>query len=152
MIENVTTVGEQGGDGLAGVDGAAAAEGDDEVAAFARGQGHAIEDGLNFRLSRSREDDAIHAILAEKFEQRSGAKGIASGDDQGTPPKFGGKRAGFADSAGAEDDAVGSGEFKAHAGDGIRRRTNRRGHLRVGGCRYLFRADGTGLGHSRGSV
>jgi hypothetical protein len=144
IIEKFTAVGEQGGNGLAGVDGAATTEGDDEVAVFARGQGEAVPNSLDFRLARRREDDAVHAVFTKEFKHWSGAKGVASGDDKCAPAKFGGEWCGLADGARAEDDAIGGGEFKAHVADGIRGRANPRGHLRVAG--------GAGLRHSRRGV
>ncbi len=129
IIEKFAAVGKQGGNGLAGVNGAAAAEGDDEVAAFTRCQCQTVANGLDFRLAACGEDDGVHLLFAQKFEQRLGAKRVMSGDDQSAPAKFGGERAGIADSAGAEDDAIGRRKFKAHIGDGIRARRNLRGHL-----------------------
>jgi hypothetical protein len=151
MIKNIAAVGEQGGDGLAGIDGAATAKSDDQIATFSHGQGEAVPDGLNFRLASRREDDAINGVFAQEFEQRSGAKRAASGDDQRATAEFGGERSGLADRAWTENDAIGGCKFKTHAGDDIRGRGNPRGHLRVMGG-HFFMANWVGLGHSRRCV
>ena len=145
MIKNIAVVGEQSGDGLAGVDGAATAKGDDQVATFAHGQSKTVPDGLNFRLASRREYDAVHAVFAQEFKQWSSAKRVASSYDQRTPAEFGGERAGFVDGARTEDDAIGGGEFKAHAADDIRGPENPRGHLRVMGG-HFFMAERGGIG------
>jgi hypothetical protein len=149
MIKNIAAVGKQGGDGLAGVNGAAAAEGDDEVAMFACGEDEAVLNGLDFRFAVCRKDDGIHAMFAQKFKQGAGAKGVASSDDERAAAEFGGERADIVDDARTEDDAIGGGEFEAHIGDGIRGRENPRGHLRLAGGGHFIMAEGAGLRHSR---
>ncbi len=114
MVEQVAAVGEHGGDGLAGVERAAAAEGDDEIAMFARSQRDAVPDGLNLRLAGGREDDAVHALFTQQREQRPGAEGVASDDDERAPAESGGEWSGVAEDAGAENDAIGGGKFKPH--------------------------------------
>jgi hypothetical protein len=151
VIEKFAAIGKQGGDSLAGVDGAATAKGNYEVATFARGRCETVADGLNFRLASHWKDDVIHAMLAQKFEQRSGAKGVASSDDQGAPAEFGGERAGIADGTPTEDNAIGGGEFKAHIGDDIHVCENRRGQLQLEDG-YFFMANMPGLRHSRRSL
>ena len=102
------------GDGLAGVQRAAAAEADDEVTLFLLGDLHAALNRLYLRLAWHCEQQRTHPILVKKGCELFGAAGVAAGDDQCAPAKFLCQYSNFAQRARAENDSCGGGKFEAH--------------------------------------
>lgn len=116
VIEQVAVVGQHGGDGFAGVDGAAAAEANHQIAGFFAGKVCAVADGVEFGFAGDAEDGGGEAMFVQEREQRLGAAAIAAGRNESVASEITSQGAGFAKDPGAEDDAGGSGEFEAHGG------------------------------------
>src|ERR1035437_5895077 len=107
IIQRVAGIGEQGGDGFAGVERAAAAEGDDEIA-IARGGADEVERGL----AGDDEEDGRYVGGFEGLAEWGGAVGRRSGDEEGAAAHGCGGGGDLAQRSLAEEDAGGGGEFK----------------------------------------
>src|SRR5205085_3098463 len=105
-VERVAGVGEERGNGLAGVDGAAAADGDHVVAQGGSGERDSAADVVEGRLAGDGEVDARGRVTAG-----------GAGDDEGS----GAERGEVAGGAFAEDDPGGGGELEAHLRSSRRR-------------------------------
>ena len=115
VIQRLALVGQQRGDRFAGVDGAAAAETDDEIAALATGQLAAKPDGLGGRLAASPQmSRSQHGALPGRpaADRRRPA---GAGHHQGALPETGGQCARLVEGAGTEDDPRCGRKLEAHA-------------------------------------
>src|SRR5581483_2327160 len=70
---------------------------------------------LRRRLALDREQRGRDLHAREPLEQGLGARLVFSGDDERVLSELARERADVGERAGAEDDAAGGGEFKAHA-------------------------------------
>lgn len=108
VIQRIAAVGEERGDGFAGIDGAAAAEGDDHAAAGVARQPDAFAHQIDGRLGGGFEPGA------GKTGDRRGALARAPRDHQRAPAELLHRGRHFAHHSGPEQDAAGGGEFEAH--------------------------------------
>jgi hypothetical protein len=88
----VAGVGDQRGDGLAAVYGAAAAKADNQIAAFFTRKPDTLKNPVDGRLPADRKRRAADLVLVEDGEQSRGPFGIPAADDQCAPSQLGGER------------------------------------------------------------
>ena len=114
VIEGIAFVDRQRCDGLAAVQGAAAAEGDDEVCLPGPGPGSSLPDTGEGRFTGQGEEGGLEPMGTEQFQQALAAGAIASGHHKGPPTQPLGQGPRFRQHAHAEDNALGGGELEAH--------------------------------------
>src|SRR5262249_28669033 len=108
-------VGKHGGNGFAGVDGAAAAETDHHLATLLSRLLDALLDCLDFGLAEYGKVQTSDPMLTKCGQEGLSAAGIAAGDNQSAMAEFLGVRADLAQRTDAEDNARCCAEFKVHA-------------------------------------
>ncbi len=114
IIKNFASVRRQGGDGLGGVNRAAAAEADDEVASFAASEFDSAFDVFDLWLTGDRERPPGDSLLSEQAIQSGRPAGGTACQNQGPTPEVLRNRPDLAKGARPENDSGGSSEFKAH--------------------------------------
>ncbi len=114
VIEDGPAVGGEGGDGLGGVDDAAAADGDDGVAGFVTHLGGAFAGQFEGRLVGDMEGGDGNAAGGEKAADGFGGLGTVADDDEGAGAVAAGEVREVIQAARAEKDAVGGGELEGH--------------------------------------
>ncbi len=119
IVEGVATVGQQGGDGLACVQGAPPTESDDQIAVRLTRLLGTQTSHLGGRLTSYGEGDGFNPLCIQGIEQRRGARSCAARHHQGPAPHFRRQRPDLAQRAGSEDDARGSGKLEAPVLSGV---------------------------------
>ncbi len=114
VVVKIAGVGEERGDGFGGIEGAAAAETDDEIAGVGAGVSDGAGDVVGRRFVGDRNGGGGELSGGEEVKEGLGAGRIAAGDDEGAVAEFARERADLFQGAGAEDDPGGGGEFEGH--------------------------------------
>ena len=112
VIEQLAVVGHHGGDGFPGINGAAAAETDDEIALRRARECDALRDGVEHWLACDRKEDIGDAVLVEKVNQRCRASRRTPRDDQRASTEVARNCADLRKRAGAEDDPCDGSELE----------------------------------------
>ena len=113
VVERFAGVAEHGCQGFAGIDGAAATDGNHHVTLFGAREFRAAADQLDGWLAGNREGDRRHSGGGERgSESRRRARGCA-GHHQRAPAQGGGGGSHLGERSLAEEDAGGGGEFEA---------------------------------------
>ena len=119
VVQKIAPVAHIGGDGFAGVQDAAAAKGDHQVAMFLPGQGRSAADGFQIRFAGNGKNRRADAGLLQPLQQRGGAAGVPASRDQGMTPQIPGQAPGLVHRLRSEDDALRGGKFKSHVGRNV---------------------------------
>lgn len=136
IVVEVALIGKETGDGLGGIEGAAAAETDDDVEAAESGPCYAGGDMKGGGFAGDGEGVGGDTLGGQGFEDGPGAGRLGTGDDKGAFAELAGDPADMADRAWTKDDAGGGSEVEgSQARDRGRITSRRHGGTRNGsGC------------------
>src|SRR5262249_28743658 len=114
VIHQGPGVGQHRGHSFPGINGAAAADGQNHVATPGLCQRYSLFDRGNFRFMEDGKSYHRDVIVLQAGYEGIGAGCITAGDDQGAAAKFAGKWSGLTQSSRAKNDACRSGKFEVH--------------------------------------
>ena len=114
VIDYFTGIRRKRRDDLAGVDHAAAADGDDKVSSPGSQLPHTVFDERHRGLATDCEHGVVDAGSGQGGEQRRRAAGRSSRDHEGAAPHPSGERRHLAQRAGTEENPCGCGKLKTH--------------------------------------